>query len=132
VNDSYLLAPWGDALVANDRDWWKLNPGAKGFSGRRFCGSKYPETERLNPTLECPGGTNSGMQGMRVARDHFGATRILLCFFDMRGSTASGRTDFRRFLKQFKRWKGPEAINCTAGSALMQFPFMDLDAALRT
>jgi hypothetical protein len=72
------------------------------------------------------------MQGMRIARDCFGATRILLCFFDMRGSTASGRTNFKRFFRQFGRWKGPEAINCTPGSALTQFSFMDLDEALRT
>jgi hypothetical protein len=131
VNDIFRWAPWADALVANDRSWWHANPDALEFKGRKFCGQRQPGTEAIRPTLHFPGGSNSGLQGMRVAWQHFGATRILLCFFDMHGTTQSGRTNFKGFRKQFARWPGCEVINCTPGSALKRFPFMDLDEALR-
>jgi hypothetical protein len=131
VNRSFRLYPDADALVSNDRSWWTANKDALGFAGRKFCAFRLPGTERLNASHECPGGTNSGMQAMRVARDYFAASRILLCGFDMQGETVGGRTNFKPFLKQFRKWTGPEVINCTPGSALTRFPFMELDAALR-
>jgi hypothetical protein len=132
INRCFRLAPWADALVAGDRAWWRRNPDALEFAGRKFCAFRYPGTERMNPTMMCPAGTNSGKQGMRIAQEQFSATRILLCGFDLRGNTESGRTNFRGFLRQFKSWHGAEVINCTPGSALKRFPFMELDAALRT
>lgn len=130
VNRCFRLYPDADALVSNDRGWWNTNRDAFDFAGRKFCAFRLAGTERLNASHECPAGTNSGMQAMRVARDYFGATRIIGCGFDMRGQTIGGRTNFKPFLKQFKRWLGPEFINCTPGSALTRFPILELDEVL--
>lgn len=134
VCDAYRLAPWADALVSQDAAWWREK--APVFAGRRFCGHQWPGTECLPPTAEFESGSNSGLQGMRVARDVFGATRILLLGFDMRGThyfgrhkpplpnTSEGR--FQAHIRQFQKWRGPEVINCTPGSALTQFPTANL------
>jgi hypothetical protein len=68
VNDAYRLAPWADALVGNDRAWWGLYPEALNFAGRKFAGTSVQHVERLAPNEAFPPGTNSGLQGMRVAR----------------------------------------------------------------
>lgn len=141
VCDAYQLAPWADALVCADRGWFEIHPDALQLAGRKFSGTPVQHVERLLPTEEFQSGTNSGMQGMRVARDVFGATRILLFGFDMGGEHYFGRHPqplqnttperFAVFLKQFDRWRGGcEVINCTPGSALKQFPFMELGEAL--
>jgi len=142
VNDAHRLAPFADALVANDLSWWKAHPEALDFQGRKFCALRYPGTERLKTTLMCPGGSNSGLQGCRVAWEQFSATLILLLGFDMRGAHFFGAhaaplknptpDRFAKFIRQFGRWKGCEIINCTPGSALTQFPFGDVDEILRT
>lgn len=140
VNDAFRLAPWAEALVGNDRAWWSLYPEALKFAGRKFAGTQVQHVERLPPTMEFPAGTNSGLQGMRVAR-MLGAKRILLLGFDMRGTHYFGKHPpqlknttpdrFAKFLEQFALWHGGcEVINCTAGSALKRFPFMDLCEAL--
>jgi hypothetical protein len=83
-------------------------------------------------TQEFPSGCNSGLQGMRVARDKLGAKQILLCGFDMHGTHYFGKhpsalrnTDEARrkhFHKQFSMWRNREiVINCTPGSALQTF-----------
>lgn len=139
VNDAYRLAPWADALVCNDRAWWNEYPDALQFAGRKFCGVTLKGTERLDPHPQFPAGTNSGLQGMRVAK-MMGATRILLLGFDMHGSHYFGRhpeplrnttpAGFSRHIRQFALWTGAEVINCTPGSALKQFPFSTLEEAL--
>lgn len=140
VNDAYRLAPWGDALVANDRAWWTAHPDALQFAGQKYCGTKYPGTEKIFPGLYFGGGINSGLQGMRVAEDEFRATLILLCGFDMRGSHFFGQhpaplrntSDVRRLthIRQFDKWDGCEVVNCTPNSALKKFRFAELHEIL--
>lgn len=138
VNNAHELAPWADALVANDQKWWNHNRAALKFAGRKFCGARYPGTERLTRTHECGLGSCSGLQGMRVARDEFHAEKILLSGFDFRGThyfgqypkplknTSDNRREIhKRQLARFNRSKC-EVINCTPGSALECFPIGDL------
>lgn len=140
VNDAFRLAPWADALVANDRAWWNLYPEAMSFAGRKFAGTKIQHIEHLPVTQEFVPGTNSGLQGVRVAR-LMGATKILLCGFDMHGSHYFGRhptplketSEVRRkeFIRQFGLFKNREmVVNCTDGSAIPWFRFSTLEAEL--
>lgn len=139
VSDAYKLAPWADALVSNDGNWWNHHKDAMNFAGRKFCGTHYKQLERLIPDGSFGGGTNSGLQGMRAAQI-MGATKILLLGFDMRGTHYFGKhpeplrnTTANRFkvhIHQFSKWKGCLAINCTPNSALTRFPFMDIREAL--
>lgn len=141
VSDMYQLAPWADALVSHDPNWWRNHPDAVRFKGRRFCGGFHPGTEHLEQTAEFHSGPNSGLQGMRVARDVFKASRILLVGFDMHGThyfgphpkTLPNTTPerFREHLKQFGRWRSGEVINCTPGSALKWFPTGELREVLQ-
>lgn len=91
-------------------------------------------------------GFNSGYQAMHLAA-HLGAKRVLLCGFDMhskrgehwfgdhrwRAGYASRHSlfvdAFTRGAPEFVR-RGVEVINCTPGSALTCFPFVDLKEAL--
>lgn len=140
ISDMYQLAPWADALVSNDPNWWANHPEASKFAGRRFCGVFFPGTERLEQTGEFNSGVNSGLQGMRVARDVFGASRIVLVGFDMHGTHYFGlhpeplrNTTPQRFkahLKQFQAWRHGDVINCTPGSALKRFPTGELREVL--
>lgn len=131
VSNAYQIAPWADALVSNDMKWWKQHPEALQFAGRRFCGSDFKGTLRLSPVPMFPTGSNSGLQGMRVALT-LGATRIILLGLDMKGTHYFGKHppalknstpgDFQRMLRQFQRWKSDaEVINCSPGSALTCF-----------
>jgi hypothetical protein len=141
ISDMYELAPWADALVSQDPNWWANNPEASEFTGRKFCGGFHPGTERLEQTSEFHSGPNSGLQGMRVARDVFRASRIVLIGFDMHGTHYFGphpdplpNTTPERFLahmRQFAAWRSGLAINCTPGSALKWFPTGDLREVLR-
>lgn len=139
VSDAYLMAPWADALVSNDANWWRHHPDALGFSGRRFCGMRYAGTEKLAATPQFRSGTNSGLQGMRVA-EMLGATKIALLGFDMHGTHFFGPhhgtmknsqpRDFANQMRQFDSWRGCEVVNCTQGSALKRFRFGVLDAEI--
>jgi len=131
VSNAYLLAPWADAMVSNDINWWKQHPQALQFAGRKFCGGELKGTERLKPESMFPAGSNSGLQAMRVAL-MLGATRIVLLGMDMKGTHYFGKhppvlknstpADFHRMLRQFQRWKSDvEVINCSHGSALTCF-----------
>lgn len=131
VSNAYQLAPWADAMVANDMKWWRAYPEALKFAGRKFCGADYKGTERLPPVQMFPAGTNSGLQAMRVAV-MLGATRIILLGLDMKGTHYFGKhppalknstpADFQRMLIQFKRWRSDaRVINCSPGSALTCF-----------
>lgn len=135
VSNSYKLAPWADALVSNDSAWWREHKDAMKFVGRKFCGGAYQQLERLKADGNYSSGTNSGLQGMRAAQ-LMGATKILLLGFDMKGSHFFGKhpaplrnttpNRFRVHIAQFRKWKGCLVINCSPGSALKQFPFMDI------
>lgn len=143
VSDAYKLAPWADALVSNDSNWWSHHPEARNFAGRKFSAANVGGVERLPHTGAFQGGTNSGLQGMRVAH-MLGATKILLLGFDLNASKGAHffgshpptmrNTTLQRFavhIRQFDKWKGCEVSNCTPGSSLVRFPFSDIHELLR-
>ncbi len=147
VSNAYQLAPWADVLVAHDVKWWNCYADAKNFANRKICRFTVPGLEKYAPAY-LPGSCNSGLMGMYFAQHEMGAERLILCGFDMHGTHFFGRhpdgadipeeirlrntSDARRqtFLKQFRRWEGCDVVNCTAGSAIDHFRFMDLREAL--
>lgn len=148
VNDAFRLAPWAEALVAQDKAWWRRYPEALDFPGRKFSCNPDCGVEVLQGTAYLQVGTNSGLAGIELARV-IGATEILLLGFDQRGSHYFGphpeglkRTEertgkhegFARMQAQFHNWargnKRVRVINCTPGSALTAFPMGSLDACL--
>jgi hypothetical protein len=142
VSDAYRLAPWADALASCDAAWWRNNPDAMQFAGRKFTLAPdyqgMPELERITGLAS---GTNSGLFALHVAVK-LGATRILMLGFDMRGSHYFGPHQkplknttadrYRVFQEQFARFKprGVKILNCTPGSALTAYPSEDLACAL--
>jgi hypothetical protein len=142
VSDAIRLAPWADALVSNDRNWWETHKAAAKFAGPKFASVSLPGGVQALPRDGLFGnGLNSGLQGMRVAK-LLGATKILLCGFDMGGSHFFGphphplkNTTAKRFVKhieQFNKWRGCPVINCTPRSALKQFPMSTIEQQLPT
>lgn len=142
VSDAYKFAPWSNALASCDASWWKNNPEAQDFAGRKF--TTAPDWQGLSGLERVPGvasGTNSGLLGLMVAVQ-LGATTILMLGYDMHGTHFFGAhpeplrnpnaARFDVFKKQFERYKprGVEIINCTPGSALRAYPMGDLHASL--
>lgn len=145
VSNAYTLAPWAVALVSHDLHWWNTYKDAWNFPGQKFCGSPFDGLKYLLPAAEFTNDCNSGLMGMRVARDYFHATRLLLLGFDLHNRNGAhffgkhpkplSNTPMYRFvaqINQFKRWKIKtcEVINCTPGSDLKRFPIMTLEEAL--
>lgn len=155
VNDTYRLAPWADLLYAADRRWWEANPeAATEFAGVKLVGQSgvfLPGVQVMmrsgtsgfdpNPKFVRTG-NNSGYAAVHVAI-HAGAARILLCGFDMDGThwfgshTKRGLRNpnpgsFAAWIPRFAdlRGRGAEILNCTPGSKLTAFPFVELDEAL--
>ena len=140
VSDAFRLAPWADALVSNDARWWRANPDAHQFAGRKFSYEWVRGVEPIKAKHPYRIGINSGLRAMCVAQEYFGATKLLLLGFDMHGTHYFGRhgrllpnTDerkFQRFIKEFDKWSGCEVLNCTPGSALNLFPVADIHEIL--
>lgn len=143
VSDSYRLAPWADALVSQDRSWWRVHAeGAMKFEGRKFTGSDFPDVEKVQFEGGITTGSNSGLLAMWVAIKVFEAKRLLLLGFDMGGSHFFGphpeplkNTQPRRFdafQEQFARFKprGVEIWNCTPGSHLKAYKKGNLEDCL--
>lgn len=160
------FAPWADVLYAADLLWWNQNrDAALQFSGMKVT-IEGPEPRRQHfdhadvlvlknggphdfddrPT-HLRTGRNSGYQAVHLAA-HFGAQKILLCGFDMKGTIGSQhwfgepiwrkghRIPFNLFCREFARGapqfetRGIRVINCTPGSAITAFPFQSLEEAL--
>lgn len=141
VSDTYKLAPWADCLVSADASWWAHNPEATLFDGKKF--GTMPDFQQV-PGVERLGllnGANSGLVGLHVAVMQ-GATKVLLCGFDMGGTHYFGphpaplknttAERFEAFKRQFARFKpkGVEIVNCTDNSALKSYPFAKLEDML--
>lgn len=160
------LAPWADILYAADRRWWIENQkNARTFAGIKVTIEPVGGSERLHfddvfilknagkdvlfdprPT-HLGGGGNSGFHAVHLAA-HLGATKILLCGFDMKaGPTGQHwfgehpwcrdlKMCFDIFIDRFERSanafrkQGVQIINCTPDSALKCFPFMTIEEAL--
>lgn len=155
INNTYLLAPWADMLYAADAAWWAAHPAAADFDGLRVTVQDVRGTLKLrcsgpdgfdpHPGAVRSGG-HSGHQAVHIAM-HAGASRIILCGFDMRGSHWHGEHPFPlrnadagaygRWVDQFAELRnsaislGIEIVNATPGSALTCFPAMSLEQALR-
>lgn len=138
VSDAYRLAPWADALVSQDGAWWRANPEAKEFQGRRFSGTEVRDVETVEGI---PSGSNSGLLALKIAVQ-LGATKVLLCGIDLAGTHYFGEhkpplknTTSRRFevfQDQFARYKprGVKILNCSPASMLRAYPKADLYESL--
>lgn len=97
VNDGYRIAPWADALVALDEEWWSVHGArvVREFEGEPFAVSPLAErwgaTYLRNPIIrddvstdwESPSyGADGGQFAIQLAVLH-GAKRILLLGYDM-------------------------------------------------
>lgn len=154
VNETFRLAPWADLLYAADEDWWKVTPEAMQFSGMKVSVAKIPGVRKLintgvtgfDPDPACiRTGGNSGYQAIHIAA-HCGASRILLCGFDMHGNhwhpehkhplKTTPQETYPRWCSRFEvlavelKDRGVTVLNCTPGSALKVFPMADLNEAL--
>ena len=153
VNNTFRLAPWASILVANDLEWWRATDDWKDFAGFRVCsqpGRAIEGVQRLRVTADFgfdpdPScirfGSNSGYQAVHIGIQT-GASRILLCGFDMHGGHWHGPHKeplrnpqphrFARWIKRFRdlRDQGSEIVNCTPGSKLDCFPMADLEDVL--
>jgi hypothetical protein len=142
VNGAYELAPWADALAANDTSWWAKNPQAKDFPGRKFSANRIKGVERIeSPYVGTP--SASGVLALEAAKV-MGATTVLLLGVDFHGSHYFGdytnglrnTTDERRLIhaKQFAKWgkanKCVAVLNVTPGSRLECFPKARLEDVL--
>lgn len=137
VSNSYLLAPWADILVSNDRKWWEHNTDALKFKGHKFCSHELRGVEQFREHVAL--GRNSGLMAMCVART-FGAKKLILLGFDMHGEHFFGKHPeplknttekiFRTHIRQFDGFSGCDVVNCTPDSALLRFRFSTLDEEL--
>jgi hypothetical protein len=89
VNKAMELAPWADALAANDHAWWMENPHAKQFAGRRFSANKIAGVEQVVSDLVTRQ-SSSGVLGLEVARI-LGATEVELHGFENKGDHYFGK-----------------------------------------
>lgn len=140
VSDAYLVAPWADAMVSQDRAWWQRYPDAHRFAGRKFSTRQIEGVEKVavGPLTT---GSNSGLLAVHVAR-LLGATKVLLLGVDLRGTHYFGPHPkglkntppdrFRAMRGQFERYPRGDLviINCSPGSSLKCFPMDQLEAAL--
>lgn len=131
VSDVYRLAPWADALVSTDADWWRHHKDAQRFQGKRFGAMLAWENVAGVKRFKASREINSGLLGVMVAVS-LGASKILLSGFDLHspGDHFFGRhpkelkatTPERMevFKAQFERYRlaSVDIVNCTPGSAL--------------
>lgn len=132
ITSAWPLAPWADFLAANDIKWWKKNPDAKSFAGRKFSANHIAGVERLSNMRPDRSSLVIGME----AAVKLGATRIALLGVDHRGTHYFGpytdgcrNTSMKRrgeHAVQYQIWSrmNPEieVINCTEGTDLRVFP----------
>ena len=158
VNDNYRMAPWADVLYASDPAWWDHHQGVPEFPGIKITrdvngGADAAKRWNLNtihidigkkgwstdPACVHSGG-NGGYQAGNLAV-LFGATRIILLGFDMRGEThwfgahpgpINRRHAYVSWLARFAEIKpaGYEIINCTRETALKRFRQSTIEAEL--
>lgn len=163
VNRTVEFAPWADMLYAADSKWWRNHPPAMQFAGIKVSCEPSKDFAYGDPppksvhTLRVTGesgfdpdpscirtGQNSGYQALHVAV-HTGASRILLCGFNMQGQHWHGRhptplnnptesafVDWTRMFERLAPLIAPmtRVINCTPNSALRCFEWMPLPQAL--
>jgi len=139
VSDAFRLAPWADALVSSDPQWWRANPDALNFAGDKYRAKRQEDVANVHG-VAAPSGSNSGLLALIVA-EMLGATKALLLGYDMGGTHFFGphtkglmnttASRFETFKKQFARWKTEmDVVNCTTGSALHCYRFSAVEREL--
>ena len=157
VNDAYRLAPWADCLYAADGKWWRWHHGVPDFAGMKYSVQQQASQDAHKPgvvVLRNAGkrglsldpsslstGHNSGYQAINLAV-HFGARRVLLLGYDMRGGHFFGdhpdntKPPFALAIPAFSSLVSPlkaigvDVINCTPNSALKCFPKVPIADAI--
>lgn len=158
TNETFLMAPWAHAVIANDVAWWvNRAQDALKFAGIKIAANDscpFPQvmslrntgSEGFDPDPECVRtGGNSGYTAVHVVA-HGEASRILLCGFDMRPGHWHG--DHKKPLRNttpatFAKWvrrfgelaidlerRDIVVLNCTPNSALRCFRNIALEDAL--
>lgn len=88
INNAYKLAPWADALCAQDHEWWRVHSDAKQFAGRKFSANRIVDIEQVFSDY-VQRQSSSGVLALEVAR-RYGAKHNLwdieLHGFDNRGT----------------------------------------------
>lgn len=149
VNDSHRIANWADILYASDNTWWDYYKGVPEFKGLKITRDRNGGLEAAKKWDLLPvkldiskkgfshdptyihSGNNSGYQACNLAM-LFGATRLLLLGFDMKGEShwfgdhpkeLKRRHIYKTWLRKFNEVKqdGFEIINCTRDTALTCF-----------
>lgn len=167
INSTFRLARWAEILYCADNKYWMHpnNKDALEFGGLKVTiedprGERLPNDDIL--VLRNDGvqgftddrsairhGNNSGYQSIHLAA-HLGASKIILCGFDMRavndrqhwhgrhpdGLRDHGSSIYIGWLRSFDtlapelKKRGIEVYNCTPQSALTCFEMMDLAEAI--
>lgn len=156
VNSTYRLAPWAWLLYAADCEWWSHpeNRDAASFQGLKVSCQPIPGVLQLrnagtvgySDDLDCVHTLgNSGGQALQIAAKA-GASRILLCGFDMHGGHWHGahpyglrdtaqetyaiwRSRFAEVAPMLSE-RGIDVVNVTPGSALTCFRRSTLEAEI--
>uniref|UniRef100_UPI0033422A79 hypothetical protein n=1 Tax=Castellaniella defragrans TaxID=75697 RepID=UPI0033422A79 len=147
VNNSYLLAPFANALYAGDRAWWaQYGRAARAIMGECWTASR-DAAERFGINLfEARDFENSGFQAIELAVLKKKADRVILLGYDMQHT--GGRRHWHedhpagmenagavaewpaRFAGLRPRFAHVDFINCTRETALTCFRRMALEDAL--
>jgi len=150
VNSTFRLMPNASCLYAADEEWWSTNPDSLAFAGLKVSVGRVKGVLQLRNSGTVgfdkdPGalrtGGNSGYQAVHLAA-HTGASKILLCGFDMGGQhwhpehqSPLRTTPQERYPVWIDRFNqlgaalkglGIEVINCTPGSRITAFPMGNL------
>ena len=154
IKENVDLAPWADVVYGCDLFWWLHKRGLADYKGLRVAYDSavkghFPSVELVGITdkqcdrllvdqpMAIGSGGNSGFQALNLAVQ-FGASRVLLLGFDMRGEHWYGRNNWDRAnnpsSNNFKRWikaldgvydqlqmLGVEVRNCSAVSVLTKY-----------
>lgn len=144
VNSSWQLVPWADALYSCDAAWWFHHHGVLEFAGQKFTSSPTA-AQAFGIHLFSTAGSNSGLRAIRLA-EKLGAVRVLLVGFDMhcgggvhwhephtgkmRNPGVNNMAIWRTEMERQRRTLKPRIINCTPGSALTCFDFLEFAQAI--
>lgn len=166
IKKSVELAPFADVVYGCDGPWWRSVQGLPKFKGVKLafeptvCGSEWGirKIEIKNPAKDdllfgtighIGAAGNSGFQALNLALQ-FGADRVLLVGFDMRGDSGPhwyGRNNWMQAANPtdgvYARWvramhaaapviaaRGVSVVNASPISALECFPKMSIENAL--
>lgn len=134
VSDTWELAPWADALVSADANWWREKKPT--FDGQKFTLGTVHDVEKLR---DIPMGSNSGLLGIHVAVTKLLGMKILVLGVDLHGTHYFGphtgklkNTPPRRlaeFHRQFANYRprGVQIFNCNPDSRLTCYPMARLE-----